>query len=63
MYAIRSYYGPFVSAEELAAMASDVRVAALVAGKPGIITIHTGIRDERLALIFAAVENHGIRAA
>jgi len=54
--------GPFVSAEELAAMASDVRVAALVAGKPGIITIHTGIRDERLALIFAAVEKYGIRA-
>lgn len=54
--------GPFVSAEELAAMAADVRVAALVAGKPGIITIHTGIREERLALIFAAVEKYGIRA-
>lgn len=54
--------GPFVNAEDLADMASEVRVAALVAGKPGIITIHTGIKDERLALIFSVVEKYGIRA-
>jgi beta-aspartyl-dipeptidase (metallo-type) len=33
-----------------------------VAGKPGIITIHTGIKEERLALLFAVIKKYGIRA-
>lgn len=60
--AIADTRGPFVSAEDLAAMAAEVRVAALVAGKPGIITIHTGIKEERLALLFAVIKKYGIRA-
>lgn len=60
--AIADTRGPLVSAEDLAAMAAEVRVAALVAGKPGIITIHTGIKDERLALLFAVIKKYGIRA-
>jgi beta-aspartyl-dipeptidase (metallo-type) len=60
--AIADTRGPFVSAEDLAAMAAEVRVAALVAGKPGIITIHTGIKEERLALLFAVIKTYGIRA-
>lgn len=60
--AIADTRGPFVSAEDLAAMAAEVRVAALVAGKPGIITIHTGILEERLALLFAVIKRYGIRA-
>ncbi len=54
--------GPFVNAEDLATMAAEIRVAALVAGKPGIITVHTGIKEERLTLIFTVIEKHGIRA-
>lgn len=54
--------GPFVQTEDLAAMASEVRVAALVAGKPGIITLHVGVREERLTMVFEVVENYGIRA-
>lgn len=60
--AIADTRGPFVSDEDLAAMAAEVRVAALVAGKPGIITIHTGIKEERLALLFAVIKKYGIRA-
>ncbi len=60
--AIADTRGPFVSAENLAAMAAGVRVAALVAGKPGIITIHTGIKEERLALLFTVIKKYGIRA-
>ena len=60
--AIADTRGPFVSAEDLAAMAAEVRVAALVAGKPGIITIHTGIKEERLALLFTVIKKYGIRA-
>ncbi len=60
--AIADTRGPLVSDEDLAAMAAEVRVAALVAGKPGIITIHTGIKEERLALLFAVIKKYGIRA-
>ncbi len=54
--------GPHIDAPGLAALAADVRVAALVAGKPGIITVHTGIREERLSLILRVVKDYGIRA-
>ena len=54
--------GPNLDAPALATLAADVRVAALIAGKPGIITVHTGIREERLLLILAVVNHHGIRA-
>lgn len=54
--------GPHITADALAALAADVRVAALVAGKPGIITVHTGIREERLLLVLTVVNHHGIRA-
>ena len=54
--------GPHIDAPGLAALAADVRVAALVAGKPGIITVHTGIREARLSLILRVVKDYGIRA-
>ncbi|TKB26207.1 beta-aspartyl-peptidase [Desulfopila sp. IMCC35006] len=54
--------GPLLTAEDLAAMAAEIRVAALVAGKPGIMTIHTGIKEERLQLLFMVIKKYGIRA-
>jgi beta-aspartyl-dipeptidase (metallo-type) len=60
--AIADTRGPFVSAEDLAAIAAELRVAALVAGKAGIITVHTGIKEERLELLFAVIKKYGIRA-
>ena len=53
--------GPHFNAQDLAALASDVRVASLVADKPGIITVHTGVNPDGLDLIFEAVENYAIR--
>ncbi|MBI9091674.1 MAG: beta-aspartyl-peptidase [Desulfobacterium sp.] len=53
--------GPRFDAKDLAALASDVRVAALVADKPGIITVHTGINPDGLDLVFEAVEKYAIR--
>src|SRR5512139_1178585 len=38
--------GPHVKAADLARLASDIRVAALVADKPGIVTVHTGAKPE-----------------
>ncbi len=53
--------GPHFDAKGLAALASDVRVAALVADKPGFITVHTGINPDGLDLVFEAVEKYAIR--
>ncbi|GAB6277525.1 MAG: beta-aspartyl-peptidase [Rectinema sp.] len=52
--------GPHIDAKDLASLASDVQVAALVANKPGIITVHTGIRTQALDLIFEIVEKFEI---
>ena len=43
------------------ALASDIRVAALVANKPGIITVHTGVKPGGLELILEVVGRHGMR--
>ncbi len=53
--------GPHIDAKDLATLASDVQVAALVANKPGIITVHTGIRTQALDLIFEIIEKFEIR--
>jgi len=53
--------GPCFDAKQLAVLASDVRVAALLADKPGTITVHCGINPDGIDLIFEAVEKYGIR--
>ncbi len=53
--------GPHLEARDLASLASDVQVAGLVANKPGIITVHTGVRSQTLDLIFEIVERFEIR--
>jgi len=55
--------GPYMDAADLARLASDVFVAALIANKPGIITVHTGIRPQALDLIMEVIKNPGIRPA
>jgi beta-aspartyl-dipeptidase (metallo-type) len=54
--------GPHYNVSELAKLASEVRVASLIADKPGIITVHTGINQDGLDMIFEVVEKHSIRA-
>jgi beta-aspartyl-dipeptidase (metallo-type) len=60
--ALADIRGPHVEAADLARLASDIRVAALVADKPGIVTVHTGAKPEGLGLILEVVGRHGIRA-
>ena len=60
--ALSDIRGPHIEARDLATLASEVRVAALVANKPGIITVHTGIKLVGLDLIFEIVQKHGMRA-
>jgi len=54
--------GPHYSAKELAELAAEVRVASLIADKPGTITVHTGVNPDGLDLLFEVVEKHAIRA-
>jgi beta-aspartyl-dipeptidase (metallo-type) len=60
--AISDIRGPHIEARDLAKLASEIRVAALVADKPGIITVHTGVKLVGLELIFEIVQKHGMRA-
>ena len=60
--ALSDIRGPHIEDRDLAALASEVRVAALIANKPGIITVHTGIKLVGLDLIFEIIQKHGIRA-
>ncbi|MCX7786120.1 MAG: beta-aspartyl-peptidase [Spirochaetes bacterium] len=53
--------GPHLEAKDLASLASDVQVAGLVANKPGIITVHTGVKSQTLDLIFEIIERFEIR--
>ncbi len=53
--------GPHLDVGALATIAADIQVAALVAAKAGIITVHTGIRNQALDLIMEAVEKYEIR--
>ena len=52
--------GPHLEAGDLARLASDVFVAALIANKPGTITVHTGVRPQALDLILEVVRQYGI---
>jgi len=60
--ALSDIRGPHIEAADLARLASDIRVAALVANKPGIITVHTGAKPGGLELILEVVGRHGLRA-
>jgi len=53
--------GPSFDVKDLAVLASDVRVASLVADKPGIITVHVGVNPDGLDLIFEVIKHHTIR--
>ena len=59
--ALSDIRGPHIEASGLASLAADIRVAALVANKPGFITVHTGSKPTGLDLIFEIVGEHATR--
>jgi beta-aspartyl-dipeptidase (metallo-type) len=59
--ALSDIRGPHLEGADLAALAAAIRVAALVADKPGFITVHTGVKPAGLDLIFEVVQKHGTR--
>ena len=59
--ALSDIRGPHLEAADLAALAAEIRVAALVANKPGFITVHTGTQPTGLDLIFEIIQKHATR--
>lgn len=60
--AMADHRGPHFDEKDLATLASEVRTAALIAAKPGIITVHIGMDSDGMDKIFEVVEKYGIRA-
>ena len=58
--ALSDHRAPNISTEELIRLASDVRTAGMVSGKPGIIVAHMGSGFRRLEQIFDALRRSDI---
>ena len=58
--AISDHRAPNISVDELIRVASDVRVAGMLSGKPGIITLHMGDDPRGLEPVFQALERTSI---
>ncbi|TGG90642.1 beta-aspartyl-peptidase [Natronospirillum operosum] len=59
--AIADHRGSHPSAAELARLASEVRVGAMLGGKQGVLSIHVGDHDAGLNVLFEAAENYPVR--
>ena len=53
--------GPVFDEKQLAVLASEMRAAAMISNKPGIITVHMGMEADSMDLLFGAVDQYGIR--
>ena len=58
--AFSDHRAPNISVDELIRVASDVRVAGMLSGKPGIITLHMGDDPRGLEPVFQALERTSI---
>lgn len=58
--AIADHRGSQLSWREMARVASDARVGGMCAGKAGIVSVHVGAGDDRLATLFDVAEHSNI---
>ena len=58
--AISDHRAPNVTIDELIRLASKVRVAGMLSGKPGIVTLHMGDAKEALTPVFEALDRTAI---
>lgn len=58
--AISDHRAPNVTVDELIHLASKTRVAGMLSGKPGIVTLHMGDAKEALSPVFEALEKTAI---
>jgi len=61
--AIADHRGSHPSVQELARLAADARVGAMLAGKRGTVLVHVGDGEEALDLLHAVVDRHPLPAA
>lgn len=60
--AISDHRAPNITTEELIRLASDVRTAGMLSGKPGFICLHMGGDKRALKPVFEALERTSIPA-
>ena len=60
--ALSDHRSPNVTLAELIRLASDTRVAGMISGKPGFITLHMGDGEGKLDLVFEALKTTDIPA-
>lgn len=58
--AISDHRSSNVSGEELARMGTEVRVGGMLSGKPGLVVMHLGSSERRLAPLFWALEHSDV---
>lgn len=58
--ALSDHRAPNISTDELIRLASDVRTAGMISGKPGIIVLHMGDGERHLDQVFEALERTDI---
>ncbi len=58
--ALSDHRSSHITTQELIRLASDVRVSALLSGKPGIVTLHMGDEKQGLSQVFEALEQTDI---
>ena len=58
--AISDHRAPNVTIEQLIQLASKTRVAGMLSGKPGMVTLHMGDAKSGLKPVFDALDNSGI---
>lgn len=54
--AISDHRSSHITKQEIIRLASDVRVAALISGKPGLVVFHLGHGQKQLSMIFEILE-------
>lgn len=54
--AISDHRSSHITKQELIRLASDVRVAALISGKPGLVVFHLGHGSQQLGMLFEILE-------
>jgi len=59
--AIADHRGSFLTVEELARVANEVRVAGMLCGKQGVVSVHVGDDEEGLSLLNQAAEKYHLK--
>jgi len=60
--AVADHRSSAVTGQELARLATEARLGGMLSGKPGLVVLHMGASEERMAAIFWALEHSDVPA-